>query len=104
LHDDTGPSTSSDEQPDLLAADIHMPVNIGNPDEFTVGELAQRVLALTGSKSPIEFRPLPVDDPKVRRPDIRRARKLLHWEPTVRLEDGLKRTIPYFRESVRACT
>src|SRR2546426_2886754 len=73
------------------------PVNIGNPREFTVGELAELVLRLTGSSSPIVERPLPVDDPKVRQPDITRARALLDWEPHVSLEDGLRRTIEYFR-------
>jgi len=100
LHDDTGPSTSSDAHPDMLAEDIHMPVNIGNPNDFTVAELARRVLELTGGQSSIEYRPLPVDDPKVRRPDITRAQRLLSWKPMVQLEEGLLRTIPYFRESV----
>ena len=74
------------------------PTNIGNPHEFTVQQLAERVLALTGSKSPIERRPLPTDDPKVRQPDITKARTLLGWEPKVPLEEGLQRTIAYFRE------
>jgi dTDP-glucose 4,6-dehydratase len=73
------------------------PTNIGNPDEFTVWQLAERVLALTGSKSPIVKRPLPTDDPKVRRPDISRARATLGWEPRVPLDEGLRLTIPYFR-------
>jgi len=73
------------------------PTNIGNPDEFTVWQLAERVLALTGSKSPIVKRPLPTDDPKVRRPDISRARATLGWEPRVPLDAGLRLTIPYFR-------
>src|SRR5437870_5458603 len=73
------------------------PVNIGNPREFTVRDLAQLVLRLTGCKSPIVERPLPVDDPKVRQPDITRAHTLLAWEPRVTLEDGLRRTIDYFR-------
>jgi dTDP-glucose 4,6-dehydratase len=73
------------------------PTNIGNPHEFTVRQLAERVLALTGSRSPIVERPLPVDDPRVRRPDIARARAQLGWEPQVTLEDGLRRTIEYFR-------
>jgi dTDP-glucose 4,6-dehydratase len=76
------------------------PTNIGNPHEFTVRELARRVIALTGSTSPIVERPLPTDDPKVRQPDISRARALLGWEPRVSLEDGLKRTIDYFRTLV----
>jgi dTDP-glucose 4,6-dehydratase len=73
------------------------PTNLGNPVEFTVRQLAERVLALTGSKSPIVLRPLPVDDPRVRQPDITRARALLGWEPAVPLDEGLTRTIDYFR-------
>jgi len=73
------------------------PTNIGNPNEFTVRQLADRVLALTGSKSTIVERPLPVDDPQVRQPDITRAREALGWEPKVALDDGLRRTIEYFR-------
>ena len=76
------------------------PTNLGNPDEFTVRELAERVLALTGSKSRIVECPLPVDDPKVRQPDIARARATLGWEPRVPLDEGLRRTIAYFRELV----
>jgi dTDP-glucose 4,6-dehydratase len=72
------------------------PTNIGNPNEFTVRQLAELVLKLTGSKSPLEKRPLPVDDPKVRQPDITKARTLLGWEPKVSLEEGLKYTIAYF--------
>jgi dTDP-glucose 4,6-dehydratase len=73
------------------------PVNIGNPNEFTVAELADHVRRLTGSTSPIVREPLPADDPKVRQPDITRARTLLGWEPKVPLEDGLRRTVEYFR-------
>jgi dTDP-glucose 4,6-dehydratase len=73
------------------------PTNIGNPHEFTVRQLADRVLALTDSRSPIVERPLPVDDPQVRQPDITRARETLGWEPKVALDDGLRRTIEYFR-------
>ena len=76
------------------------PTNIGNPKEFTVQQLAERVLALTGSKSAIVRRPLPVDDPQVRQPDITHARATLGWEPQVSLEDGLRRTIEYFRAVV----
>jgi nucleoside-diphosphate-sugar epimerase len=73
------------------------PINIGNPNEFTVRELAEQVLRLTGSKSAVVERPLPVDDPRQRRPDISRARATLGWEPGVDLEDGLGRTIAHFR-------
>jgi len=76
------------------------PTNIGNPHEFTVRQLADRVLKLTGSKSSVVERPLPIDDPQVRQPDIARARETLGWEPKVTLEDGLRRTIEYFRDVV----
>lgn len=84
----------------LFHSDYSMPVNIGNPDEFTVLELAHRVIALTGSQATIENRPLPEDDPKVRRPDITVARRELGWEPRTQLDEGLGQTIPYFRERV----
>ena len=77
------------------------PTNIGNPNEFTVRQLAEHVLRLTGSRSEIVERPLPVDDPKVRQPDIRRACTTLGWEPKVALDTGLARTIEYFRTLVR---
>ena len=80
------------------AESVHDPVNIGNPRELTVMEIAKLVLKLTGSASRIEHRPLPVDDPKVRRPDIRRAKELLGWEPKVELEEGLTKTIHFFRK------
>jgi len=83
-----------------LPESIHDPVNIGNPRELTVIEIAELILKLTGSDSTIERRPLPADDPKVRRPDIRRAKMLLGWEPEVELEDGLRKTIEYFRKVV----
>jgi dTDP-glucose 4,6-dehydratase len=73
------------------------PVNLGNPDEFTVLQLAERVLALTGAPGPIVRKPLPVDDPRVRQPDIALARRTLDWAPTVPLDEGLRRTITYFR-------
>jgi nucleoside-diphosphate-sugar epimerase len=72
-------------------------VNVGNPKEMTIHELAERIIALTGSKSRIVERPLPVDDPKVRQPDITRARTLLGWEPKVPLSEGLATTLAYFR-------
>lgn len=77
---------------------IHDPINLGNPRELTVLEIAKLVLDLTGSPSQISHHPLPTDDPKVRRPDISRARALLKWEPQVFLEDGLRQTIDYFRK------
>ena len=80
----------------LLDSDEHDPVNIGNPNEFTVKELADLVLEVTGSKSEIEYLPLPVDDPVQRRPDITRAREILGWEPHVQLSEGLVRTAEYF--------
>ncbi len=73
------------------------PINLGNPDERSIRELAEEVLRLTGAKSAIEFRPLPADDPLQRCPDITRAKETLGWEPTVRLADGLEETIAYFR-------
>ncbi|HEV8433137.1 MAG TPA: UDP-glucuronic acid decarboxylase family protein [Thermoanaerobaculia bacterium] len=84
----------------LLMSDEVNPTNIGNPAEMTVLQFAERIKALTGTTAPIEFRPLPVDDPKVRRPDITKARTLLNWEPSVPLDEGLQRTIDYFRAVV----
>ena len=84
----------------LFGSDRVEPTNVGNPDEFTILELAEMVLELTGSASVLERRPLPEDDPKVRRPDIAVARDVLGWRPVTSLEDGLRRTIPYFRERV----
>jgi dTDP-glucose 4,6-dehydratase len=78
------------------------PMNIGNPNEYTVRQLADLVVELTGTKSPIVKKPLPQDDPKVRQPDISRARKLLDWEPRVSLRDGVSRTIEYFRGVTQA--
>jgi UDP-glucuronate decarboxylase len=78
------------------------PVNIGNPGEFTMLELAEMVLRLTGSRSKISFQPLPSDDPKQRRPDISLAKQALDWEPTVSLEEGLVKTIAYFRHLLAA--
>jgi dTDP-glucose 4,6-dehydratase len=76
------------------------PTNIGNPNEFTVAELAQIVLEVTGSKSPIENRDLPEDDPKVRKPDISRARAMLGWEPRIELREGVARTVAYFKQTL----
>jgi UDP-glucuronate decarboxylase len=74
------------------------PINLGNPGEFTIRALAEKVVELTGSASTIEYRPLPQDDPQQRQPDITKARSVLDWEPTVQLEEGLRRTIAYFDE------
>jgi UDP-glucuronate decarboxylase len=79
-------------------ADFTGPVNIGNPVEFTMLELAESVLRLVGGKSKLTFHPLPSDDPKQRQPNIELAKSALAWEPKVRLEDGLKETIAYFRK------
>ena len=84
----------------LLRSEHPGPINCGNPMEVTILEFAERIKALTGSASPIVFEPLPEDDPKVRQPDITRARTLLGWEPQVGLDDGLRRTIDYFRARV----
>jgi dTDP-glucose 4,6-dehydratase len=85
----------------LLTADHHLPVNIGNPHEMTVLEFAKKIIELTDSKSEIVYKPLPEDDPQVRQPDIAQAKKILNWEPGVKLEDGLLRTIDYFRVQLR---
>jgi len=86
----------------LMRAPVHEPVNLGNPQEMTLLELAKRVLRLTGSASEIVFHPRPVDDPRVRQPDITRARTLLGWEPRVDVDEGLRRTIEWFRGVLRA--
>jgi dTDP-glucose 4,6-dehydratase len=87
----------------LAESGEHLPVNIGNPGEFTILELAQNVIKVTGSKSKIVFEALPVDDPQVRQPDISRARQVLGWEPETQLEEGLSRMLPsYGREPVGA--
>ncbi len=85
----------------LLKSDYHLPVNLGNPYEMTVLDFAKKVLELTGSKSSIIFRPLPQDDPQVRQPDISKAKEILGWEPKVQLDEGLTKTIQYFRERLR---
>jgi nucleoside-diphosphate-sugar epimerase len=79
---------------------IHHPINLGNPDERSVLEIARIVLEATGSTSPLQFVPRPVDDPGVRRPDIARAQRLLGWAPRVSLEDGIRRTVAYLRQRV----
>lgn len=85
----------------LLMSREHDPINIGNPNEMTLIELARTIISLTGSRSRVVFKALPVDDPKVRRPDIDKAKKLLKWNPKIRLEEGLKRTIKYFKNSLQ---
>lgn len=82
----------------LMLSEQHEPVNIGNPHEMTIREMAEAIIRLTGSASELHFKPLPVDDPKVRQPDITLARELFGWEPRVDLEAGLTRTIAWFRE------
>jgi len=82
----------------LSQSDYHEPVNIGNPAEMTVMEFATKILAILGSKAPIECKPLPVDDPKQRRPDISLAKKLLGWEPKVTFDEGIPKAISYFKE------
>jgi dTDP-glucose 4,6-dehydratase len=84
----------------LSKSDEHLPVNIGNPNEFTILESAQLVLKVTGSKSKIRYEPLPQDDPKQRRPDITKARQLLGWEPNIDLETGLRKSLAYFKKAV----
>jgi UDP-glucuronate decarboxylase len=80
----------------MNVGDLDTPVNLGNPAEMRIADLAERIIALTGSRSEVVFRPLPQDDPTQRCPDISRARELLRWEPKIPLEEGLKRTIAYF--------
>ena len=84
----------------LLESSENDPVNIGNPHELTIREIAETIITMTGSSSRLVYKPLPEDDPKVRRPDITRARTLLGWEPKVPLDEGLTRTIEYFRTKV----
>ena len=83
-----------------MMSDVTDPVNIGNPNEMTILELAETIISLTGSRSQIVYKPLPVDDPKVRQPDITRARERLGWEPRISLTEGLERTLSYFRAAL----
>jgi len=83
----------------LAMSDFHEPVNIGNPREMTIKQFAEEILRITSAKSKIEYKPLPEDDPKVRQPDITRAKKILGWEPKVEFEEGIKKTIEYFRNA-----
>jgi dTDP-glucose 4,6-dehydratase len=84
----------------LMESDLHDPVNIGNPHEMTIEQIARAIIEISGSKSRIVYRPLPEDDPKVRKPDITRARTLLGWEPKVPLAEGLQKTLEYFKTKV----
>jgi hypothetical protein len=84
----------------LVMSDFHEPVNIGNPREMTIKEFGEHIIRITGTHSALEYRPLPVDDPKVRQPDIGRARSILGWEPKVDFEEGIRHTIEYFRSRV----
>ena len=86
----------------LMASEEHEPVNIGNPHEITILEFAERIRALLGASTPIVFEPLPQDDPQRRCPDISKARRLLHWEPRVPLEEGLKLTLEFFKKQFAA--
>lgn len=88
----------------LAKSSEHLPVNIGNPTEFTILECAKRVLAVTESKSKIRYEPLPQDDPKQRRPDITKARTLLGWEPKIDLETGLRLSLDYFQKAAEEKT
>lgn len=85
----------------LLYSKTHDPVNIGNPDEFTINQFAKMVLKISGSKSKIAYKSLPIDDPKQRQPDITRAKKLLKWKPKVKLEQGLTETIDWFKKNLK---
>jgi dTDP-glucose 4,6-dehydratase len=84
----------------LMMSDFHEPVNIGNPREMTIRQFAEEILRITGAACPIEQKPLPVDDPKVRQPDITRAKKILGWEPKVDFDQGIRETIEFFRGRV----
>ena len=84
----------------LMESDTNEPINIGNPHEVTIEEIARTIIKLVGSRSTLVYRPLPVDDPKQRRPDITRARTLLNWEPKVGLEEGLLKTVDYFKSKL----
>src|SRR6478672_10526806 len=84
----------------LAMSDFHEPVNIGNPREMTIKQFADQIIRITGTNSQIEYRPLPEDDPKVRQPDITRAKKILGWEPQVDFDEGIRETIKYFREHI----
>jgi dTDP-glucose 4,6-dehydratase len=84
----------------LSRANFNEPVNIGNPSEYSIKQFAELIIKITGSKSPLVYKPLPQDDPKQRKPDISRAKQLLGWQPTISVEDGLRKTIEYFRPRI----
>ncbi|MET4231305.1 nucleoside-diphosphate-sugar epimerase [Bradyrhizobium sp. I1.8.5] len=84
----------------VMNEDVTGPINLGNNSEFTIRELAEKVIELTGSRSKLVFKPLPQDDPRQRQPDLAKAKATLNWEPKVALEDGLKETIAYFKHSL----
>ena len=84
----------------LFLSNYVYPVNIGNPVEMTIKQMADKIVQLTQSKSSFVFKPLPVDDPKVRQPDIHLAKKILSWEPKITLEEGLKRSLDYFKRRI----
>ena len=88
----------------LVLSDERYPVNLGNPQELTILEFAERIRRLTGSAAPLVFQPLPEDDPKKRRPDISKAKRILSWEPKVSLEEGLKETVAYFQQRLELST
>jgi nucleoside-diphosphate-sugar epimerase len=84
----------------FFAESVHFPVNIGNPDEINVTQLAREIITMTNSSSQISYHPLPLDDPKIRKPDIKLAKEILAWEPTVSREKGLRETIAYFEKFI----
>src|SRR5437899_12819002 len=86
----------------LAMSDFHEPVNLGNPREMTIKQFSEEIIRITGARSTIEYKPLPVDDPKVRQPDISRAKKILGWEAKVHFEEGIKQTIEYYRNSLKS--
>lgn len=85
----------------LMESNCHSPVNLGNPDEMTILEFAKKIIEITGSKSPIVYQPLPTDDPKQRRPDITKAKELLDWQPKVGFEEGITKTVNWFKKQLR---
>ena len=103
MYPDTGPSSKIGfQEAEEDNKDIHLPINIGNPGEFTVNDLANKVLALINTESFIKYLPLPEDDPTIRRPDIQRAVSVLDWKPVIELDEGLVKTVEYFRSIVES--